>query len=171
MKVFLSWFAFMSALYVVQSSLLPLISYHGVSADLMLLLSVSFAFLRGERQGVLMGFLAGLFEDLATGTMFGVNTFLKMTTGYFCGSFSNNVFKDQIFLPVTTVAIATGVCFLAEFVFFLLLGYSPDLAALAARILIPGFIFNIAFALPVHFLVRRMCAVTDAMGKKRSHRN
>ena len=42
MKAVLTWAAFMLALYVLQSSLLPLIAFYGVSADLMLLMVVSF---------------------------------------------------------------------------------------------------------------------------------
>ena len=51
MKQFGRLAAFTAGLYVLQTSLLPLIAYRGISPDLMLLLTVSFAFLRGARQG------------------------------------------------------------------------------------------------------------------------
>ena len=81
MKNLMIGLAFMLLLYVGQSSLLPFIAFHGVSADLLLLLVVSVAFLRGAKVGALVGFLAGLLQDLATGTFFGVDIFAKMLIG------------------------------------------------------------------------------------------
>ena len=91
---------FVVLLYVVQSSLLTLIAYRGIGPDLMLLLTVSYAFLRGMRYGGLMGFATGLLQDLAMGTFLGVHAFSQLLIGMFFGRFSDRVFKEQFFLPV-----------------------------------------------------------------------
>lgn len=64
----LQMIAFIVLLFTLQTSFLPLIAWHGVSPDLLLLLTVSFAFLHGARQGAFLGFVLGLMQDLATGT-------------------------------------------------------------------------------------------------------
>ncbi len=156
MKVFGWWLAFVLALYVVQSSLLPLIGFRGVSADLMLLLVVSYSFQRGPRHGILMGFLAGLLQDLATGTFFGVNAFVKMGIGYACGSFSRRLFKEQVVLPMAAVVAATAVHYLAVTVFMLLLGYRADFLAQGRQLLLPMMAYNLVFALPVNWCVHQM---------------
>jgi rod shape-determining protein MreD len=76
---------------------MPFISIHGISADLLLLFVVSVSFQKGSRNGSLVGFLSGLLQDLATGTFFGINIFIKMIVGYVCGRFSKQVFKEQFF--------------------------------------------------------------------------
>ena len=85
-------------LYVLQTSLLPFAAYHGISPNLMLLLTVSAAFLRGPRDGIMMGFVTGLLQDLSTGTFLGTNTLAQMLIGLFFGRFSNRVFREQFFL-------------------------------------------------------------------------
>ena len=87
MSVFFRWLILVGGAYVLQSSILPLLSWHGICADLMLLVTVSFAFLRGKHLGTLMGFLTGLLQDLASGTFFGVNAFSKLLAGYSRNSF------------------------------------------------------------------------------------
>ena len=68
MKKFGAWALFTIVLYVLQSSILPLIAWHEISADLLLAAVVSVSFLLGSREGALFGFFAGLLQDLATGT-------------------------------------------------------------------------------------------------------
>ena len=75
MRTFLYWLALVVTAYVVQTSFLPLIFYRGIGPDLLLLITISFAFLKGRRLGCFMGFLLGLFEDLASGGFLGMNTF------------------------------------------------------------------------------------------------
>ena len=106
MKAFLKWALFVLLLYVVQTSLLPLIAFHGASADFLLLFAVSFGFIRGMRLGVLAGFLAGLLQDLLSGTFLGMNTLTKMLAGLIAGALSDRVFKEQMLLPVVSSGIA-----------------------------------------------------------------
>ena len=121
----------------------------------------------GKRQGVLMGFFAGLFLDLASGTFFGVNTFSKMITGYGCGAFSNKVFKDQMLLPLSATIVATSASYVIMLVFVLLLGYKADPVAHVNSILVPSLVYNAIFALPVHYSVKRMKNFAHSLMKKR----
>ena len=150
------WAAFAAALFVLQTSILPLMAYHGVTADLLLLLTVSFAFLRGTRQGAFMGFGVGLMQDLATGTFFGVNTLTRTLLGLLFGQFSDRVFKEQFFLPVLA---SVGVTILNYFILALimvLLGYRFNLETHMQQMLLPMLVYQLAFAYPVHYLVYRV---------------
>ena len=82
MKKYGAWALFTVVLYVLQSSILPLIAWHEISADLLLVAVVSVSILRGSQEGVTFGFFAGLLQDLATGTFFGVDIFSK--SSFFC---------------------------------------------------------------------------------------
>ncbi len=152
MKHFAIWTAFVMGLYVLQTSLLPLIAFHGVSVDIMLLLTVSFAFLHGLRQGALMGFLTGLLQDLATGTFLGMHTFSQTLIGLACGRMANGVFKEQFFLPVSASLVAAAVNYFILAALMLLLGYRFNLLLQMQHVLLPMLIYQLAFAYPVHRL-------------------
>lgn len=150
MREFGIWAAFAAGLYVLQTSLLPLIAYHGVSPDLMLLLAVSFSFLRGARQGGLAGFLAGLMQDLSTGTFFGLHSFSLTLIGLFCGRFANRVFKEQFSLPVLASLGATVFNYFILALLMVLLGYRFNLAGQLHYTLLPMLVYQLACAYPVH---------------------
>ena len=59
MKKYRYFIAFFLVLFVLQFSFLPLISVYGVVPDLLLLATVSYAFLRGSAWGGFIGFALG----------------------------------------------------------------------------------------------------------------
>ena len=152
MKKFAKLAGLVIALYVLQTSLLPLIAYHAISPDLMLLLTLSFAFLRGTKQGAVMGFCTGLLQDLATGTFLGMNAFSHLLIGLGCGSASEGVFKEQFFLPVMASIVVTVGNYFILAILMVLLGYRFNLVAGVESILLPMLIYQLAFAYPVHRL-------------------
>ena len=156
MKKFGAWALFTIVLYVLQSSILPLISWHEISADLLLVAVVSVSFLLGSREGALFGFFAGLLQDLATGTFFGVDIFSKLVIGYTCGAFSRHFIKEQFFLPVFSVIAASVANYFIILMFMILLGYRFDWMEQLSGLLIPMTAYNAIFAFPVHYWTRRM---------------
>ncbi len=156
MKAFLKWSLFVLLLYVLQASLLPLIAFHGTSADFLLLFAVSFGFIRGMRLGVLAGFLAGLLQDLLSGTFLGMNTLTKMLAGFIAGALSDHVFKEQMFLPVVSSVIAAVANYFLLAVLMLLLGYRFNLLENAEYILLPLIVYQLVFSYPVHKLTRQV---------------
>ncbi len=148
--------AFVIALYVLQASFFPLMAYHGISPNFMLLLTVSFAFLRGMEQGTLMGVLAGLLTDLATGTFFGIHAFTYLLMGNLCGRFANRVYKDQFFWPVFASLGVTALNYFILALLMVLLGYRFNPISNVQVTLLPMLIYQLAFAYPVHYLTYKL---------------
>ena len=133
-------------LYALQTSILPLIAYHGVTADLMLLFVTSTAFLKGAR------FAVGVLQDIASGTFLGVNAFTRVLIGFCVGKFSDQVFKEQVFLPVFASLLVTTVNYFILALLMILLGYRFNLMGHMQYTLLPMLIYQLAFAYPVHHL-------------------
>ncbi|WP_295713388.1 rod shape-determining protein MreD [uncultured Mitsuokella sp.] len=143
---------FVIILYALQTSLLPLIAYHGVTADLLLLFTTSMAFLRGARIGALAGFSVGLLQDLVSGTFLGMNAFTRLILGFLVGKFSDEVFKEQFFLPVFASLLVTVANYFILALLMLLLGYRFNLMGHMQYTLLPMLIYQLVFAYPVHRL-------------------
>ena len=139
-------------LYALQTSILPLIAYHGVTADLMLLFVTSTAFLKGARVGALSGFAVGVLQDIASGTFLGVNAFTRVLIGFCVGKFSDQGFKEQVFLPVFASLLVTTVNYFILALLMILLGYRFNLMGHMQYTLLPMLIYQLAFAYPVHHL-------------------
>ena len=156
MNIFLGWLVMALGLYVLQSYFLPLIFFHGIGPDLLLLLTISYAFLKGNKLGSFMGFLLGLFEDLATGSFLGVNIFINMLVGFGCGTFSNRVLRDSFILPIVASCVGTMVSYCIHELIIVLLGYGFYPVAHIQMKLLPMLCYNVIFAWPVHVMVHRM---------------
>ena len=138
------------SMYAAQTSLLTYLDYNGVSANLMLLLTVSTAFLRGHYFGVAMGFCTGILQDLTTGDFFGCATFAYMTAGLIFGKFSERVVKEQFLIPVISAPIAAAIYFFITTGFILMIGYPLDILDAINKVLVPLIFYQVIFSLPVH---------------------
>jgi len=147
------WAMLMILLYALQTSLLTFISFDGFSANLMLLLTVSIAFLRGNKYGAFFGFMAGLLQDATSGSYFGLATFSYMTIGLIFGKFSVNLFRDQSLLPVISSIPALTIHFAITIGFLFLLNHQINLARFIREDFWPAAIMQVVLAYPVHRIV------------------
>lgn len=153
MKMVISWAIIIVLMYTAQTSLLTFVDYDGVSANLMLLLTVSVAFVHGWQAGIGMGFITGMLQDLTTGGYFGCATLSYMTIGFLFGKFSVNVFRDQFFFPVLSAPLAAVMHFFITLILIFLIGYRINFVYAVQTNLIPFVCFQLILAWPVHKLV------------------
>ena len=152
LNIIFSWAFLIILMYAAQTSLLPYIGFNGVSANLMLLLTVSTAFLHGYRHGILMGLVTGFLQDVTTGSYFGCSIFSYMIIGWFFGKFSDRIFKEQLLFPVLSAPLAAGIYFLIMTTLLLLIGYKIDFLQSVQTILQPMIFYQVAFSWLVHKL-------------------
>lgn len=151
MKKYRYFVLYFLVLFVLQFSFLPLISIYGIVPDLLVLVTVSYAFLRGSAWGALVGFVLGLVQDLSVGSFFGLHAFTLTLIGLFFGRFSDRVFKEQFFLPITASVAATLAKYLISALIIYLLGYHFDPLIHMGRVLFILIIFQLVFAYPIHW--------------------
>ena len=150
LNVIFSWAFLIILMYAAQTSLLPYIAYNGISANLMLLLTVSTAFLKGYKHGVLMGLVTGFLQDITTGSYFGCSIFSYMLIGWLFGKFSDRIFKEQLLFPVLSAPLATFLhCFIMAVLIYLI-GYKIDFTYGVKNILQPMIFYQVAFSWIVH---------------------
>lgn len=153
MKQSLLWGIVIFIVLLLQSTLFAELGYQGVHADLLLAVVVSSSLLLGKDHGVVIGFFAGLFQDLASGTFVGMNVLSKMLVGYVFGMAEQKVFKEHALLPIMAIVIATiGNWFMTTLI-MLLLGFRFDLFNNVIYMMFPLLIYNMIVALPIHKLI------------------
>ena len=153
MKMIISWALIVLLAYTAQTSLLTFLDFNGVSVNLMLLFVVSVAYIHGWKNGIAIGFAAGILQDLTSGSFFGCATFTYMTIGLLFGKFATRVFKEQFFFPVMSAPVAAVFYFAFMTVLIYLLGYKIDLITSMQKILLPLVCYQLLFAWLVHKIV------------------
>ncbi|MFZ5596911.1 MAG: rod shape-determining protein MreD [Bacillota bacterium] len=133
-----------------QGSLVTVFPFLWVNPDLVLLIVVFNAFLKGSREGALVGFFGGLFQDLATGSYIGMNALSLMAAGYLVGLTQSKLLRESS-LIITFLVWLSSIA--AQLISYILLAsmevyISPGVALL--RVIIPTAIFTSILA-PVFY--------------------
>lgn len=124
--------------------------------DVVLVLLVAFALLRGPIFGSLAGFWAGLVLDVATLGTFGLTSLLFTVAGYWAGRFGDVTTRSSAHPPLIAVALATvGVACGAAILHFML-GETISASEFFVGVLLPSLALNMLLAYPLYGLARRL---------------
>ena len=143
-------------LLLLQVTVLPILFSAAVHLDLLLILTVSSGLLFGREKAVGVGFLSGLLQDLAAGSLFGLHTLSKMAIGYLSGLAEQKVFKEHILLPMAAMLLATLLNSGLLLIFLAVFGYRYELSGVVAGEFFPSLPYNLLFSIPVHQTVYRL---------------
>lgn len=135
--------------------------FGGIAPDLLLVAVVLVGWNRGALAGVVGGFAGGLVADTVTLGRLGVSSLLLLLVGYWAGRYAETTGRGHAYAPHLAVVVATVAYAIASFVLTALLGDAVD----AGRVfgpLVPVVLFNLAVALLVHRIVRRLLGVRPA---------
>lgn len=127
---------------LLQTSTLNYFSIGGVKPDLVLLLVVFNAFVRGNPEGARVGFFSGLLVDIIAGEYFGLNALCYMAAGHFSGMLHDKVYKNS-FLIVMFIMWVTSM--LVQILYYIILCYAGTvmpLGVVLTRVMIPTAVYT-----------------------------
>ena len=92
--------------FLLQCTIMDLISIGSITPNLMLVLCISMGLMRGRKSGLWTGFFSGLFVDLFFGSIFGFYALIYMYIGYLSGYAHRIYYDDDVKVPMVLVAIS-----------------------------------------------------------------
>ncbi|MCR5726092.1 MAG: rod shape-determining protein MreD [Lachnospiraceae bacterium] len=139
--------------YILQTSVFSHFRLADVVPDVMMILTVSMAFISGKRAGALSGFVCGFIIDCTYGPLIGLFALMYSTMGYLCG-YSNRVyFQEDYTLPLFLVGGAEFVYNFIYYVFFYLLKGNLDLPHYMVRFMFPSVIYTVIVSIVIYRLL------------------
>ncbi len=106
MRRFIVSFLLVISCFVLQSTVFKAIAFGGIIPNLMIVLTASFGFMRGEKTGLLFGFFCGLLADIFFGNVIGLYAIIYMYIGYVNGKFNKIFYPDDIKLPLALILVS-----------------------------------------------------------------
>jgi rod shape-determining protein MreD len=127
---------------IIQTTFIDSFQIWGIRPDLVLLLVVYNAFLRGHREGAFVGFCGGMLQDVFTGSYFGLNALCYMTAGYLVGMTEAKLYKESSLIMMALAWFASAG---EQLLYYLLMSYtgvamSPLLAL--SRVIFPTAVYT-----------------------------
>ena len=108
---------------ILQTTVFSLQSVTSVSPNLMIIITISIAFMQGKKEGILTGLISGLLIDFTYGSVYGFYGLLYMLVGYAAGFFCQVYFDNDVKMPLILATVSDVLCnFIVYVVFFLLRG-------------------------------------------------
>lgn len=89
--------------YLLQTTIFQHLQLANVVPNLLLIVVVSYAYLRGRTSGLLIGFLCGMILDMHGGTVVGLYAFILMSIGFVVGFCQKFYFTDSLLLPAILI--------------------------------------------------------------------
>ncbi|ABB14120.1 MULTISPECIES: rod shape-determining protein MreD [Carboxydothermus] len=136
--------------YIIAQTVFSRLAVNGVKPDLILILTVILSFLYGPPRGAFFGMQGGLIEDLFTGHFIGLNTLVKMVTGFLAGVLEGKIYPENWWFPGVIVFVLTFVKDFLYVAFLNLLGINIALTEAFGRIMPVEALYNF-FLTPVFY--------------------
>ena len=127
----------MLAAYLLQCTVFPSLEIAGIKPNLMLIVTASFGFMRGPREGMFVGFASGLLIDIQYGDMIGFYALIYLAAGFVNGLFEQIYFDEDIKLPLFLIAGSDFVYGLVVYFLTFLLRSDFDFLYYLNRIIVP----------------------------------
>jgi rod shape-determining protein MreD len=138
---------------ILQSTYFQCLRIRGVVPNFYIMVIVSFALLRGSMEGAIVGFAAGLIQDIYFGSSIGFSSLIGMYIGYFCGKLSKNFYRENFLLPLALTISGTLFNGIVIYVFTYLVRGKVQFIHFLNTIILPEAIYTGVFSLFVYQLI------------------
>ncbi len=145
--------AFAIVLFILQVTVFKVLEIASISPDLMIILVVSFALMKGRREGIFLGFLCGAFVDLFFSPCLGFYALLYMIVGYVNGLFRNEFFAEDIKLPLILIASSELVLNLLVYIFMFFFRGDFAIGYYMVNLIIPTVIYTVMMSVLLYPLI------------------
>ena len=155
---------------LLQVTVVATLDVNGGAPDLLLVLLVAIALLRGSVAGAAAGFFAGVLVDTATLGTLGVTSLLLTLLGYWVGRYGETTGRARAHAPLLSVLAATVLYAFGRFALHFMLADAVSARLVLVDALLPTLLLNLALAAPVYALCRRLLRPAPALGRARQVR-
>lgn len=141
---------------ILQSTVIPKISFLKVIPDLALCILVFCAYINGTMPGQLSGFFSGLLLDFLSAAPLGMNCFVRTVIGALTGIFKGALFLDLFIMPIILCALATLIKAFIIYILHIIFGPAVPFYSFSSSILWIELGLNCLSAPLLFFLLKKI---------------
>lgn len=138
--------------YLLQTTVFRALEMGQVAPNILLVLTISFGFMQGKKQGIWVGFFSGLMIDIFHGNTLGFYALLYMYLGFASGFFCKVYFDEDLKVPLIMIA---GGDFLYNLVIYMLLFMmkgKTDFYAYLKTVFLPEIVYTVLVSIVLYRL-------------------
>ncbi len=136
--------------FVLQSTVFRTFAIAGIAPNIMIILTSSFGFMRGRKEGMVIGFFCGLLADIFFGEIIGFYALIYMFLGYLNGLFKSIFYPEDIKLPIILISVSEIVYCILCYVFLFMLRGRMHFGYYFLHVILPEIVYTIVATLVVY---------------------
>lgn len=161
MRKFLVTLIMIIACFVLQTAVFRYFAFGGTVPNCLMIITCSSGIMRGEKHGLLAGFIAGLLVDIFFADFIGLYAILYMYAGFFAGLFHKIFFPENIILPLTLIIVGDFMYQFLCYVLMFLLRAKFDISYYMAHQIIPEVVYTAIIALLLYPVILKVNTKLD----------
>ncbi len=142
--------------FTLQCTVFQSLALASISPNLLLIFTSSMGFMRGERQGLIIGFFCGLLLDIFFGSLLGFYALLYMFLGYGSGLVHMVFYDEDIKLPMVWIALSELVYGLSVYFFMFLMRSKFEFGYYFIHIILPELIYTVAITILLYRPIQKL---------------
>jgi len=142
--------------FVLQSTVFRSLAFAGIVPNLLIILTASFGFMRGENEGLLIGFFSGLLCDIFFGDVLGFYALILMFIGFLNGKFNRIFYPEDIKLPLGLIIISDISYSMTCYILLFLMQGKFNFPFYFANVIIPEAVYTILVTCILYPLILKL---------------
>lgn len=156
--------------FILQCSVFGHIAFAGIIPNMMIVLTASFGFMRGEKEGLVIGFFCGLLNDIFFGSFLGFYALVLMYIGYLNGKFSRIFYPEDIKLPIALIVTSDLSYGTLCYILLFMLRGKFQFVYYFSHVILPEVLYTIVVTLFLYPLVLKVNEKLEAREKRRAQK-
>lgn len=154
--------------FILQCSVFNHFALGGIVPNLMIVVTASFGFMRGERDGIIIGFCCGLLCDIFSGNFLGFYALILMYIGFINGKFNGVFYPEDIKLPIGLIVTSDLTYGILCYILLFLLRGKFEFTYYLSHIILPEVLYTIVVSMFIYPVILKISLFVDN-GDKRRH--
>ena len=152
--------------FLVQTTILQKLALADVVPNLLLIITVTFGYMRGEKEGMFTGFFCGLLVDCVYGEIVGLYTLLYLVIGYLNGLCRKLYYSDHSVVTVALITLSDLIYNFFYYIFEFLFRSRLEFLFYLRRIIIPEMVYTLLMAVVLYRLLHALNSMLEHYEKR-----
>lgn len=142
--------------FILQGTVFRALSIASIAPNLLLIVTVSFGFMRGKKEGLFVGFFCGILIDIFYGNMIGFYALIYMYIGFLNGFLYNIFYDEDVKMPVILVGISDFLYGIVIYGLQFLLRGRLDVFSYLKNIILPEVMYTVLVTMILYRLLYKL---------------
>ena len=152
--------------FLLQNTIFKSLAIASVSPNLLIVVTSSFGFMRGRKEGMYIGFLTGLIFDAFYGTIFGFYALVYMYAGSCNGMFRKFFFPDDIKLPMLLISVSDIVYNVAVYILKFMFRGQFHFGYYLLHVIVPELVYTVLIMIFLYPILLKINQKLEAVEKR-----